>query len=55
MAKKKDGDLTLIQITVATKKRVKKYAKGRGVLLNRMVDQIIHEYLNENEGKKQIY
>ena len=50
MAKKKEDDLTLIQCSVGTKKRVKKYAKEKGYLLNKMVDKIIIEYLTEKEA-----
>ena len=49
MAKKKDAELTLIQCSVGTKKRVKKYAKEKGMLLNKMVDKIINEAVKRNE------
>ena len=50
--RKKKEEVTLIQCSVSTKKRVKEYAKKEGFLMNKMVDKIIAEYIKEKESIK---
>ena len=48
MAKKKKKDeLTLIQCSVGAKEKIKKQAKKEGVFLNRLLDKIINDYVND--------
>ena len=49
MRKKKEESTTLIQCSVATKKRVKEYAKEQGMLMNKMIDKLINEAIDERE------